>query len=102
MFHDIISEDIEFCHRRAAACAHEAASEKDPRLRRDFWEMERRWLLLAGSYEFSKRLNGYVERLPPPEGVVTLSPLAGPRPRQPFEQGELLGHVIPLRGHLAE
>jgi hypothetical protein len=54
-----LSEQIRECHRKAEDCARKAAAETDPQLKRDFLDSERRWLLLASSYEFSGRLNDF-------------------------------------------
>jgi len=40
---------------RGELCA-EAATEADPKLKDDFFTLERRWLFLARSYEFTERL----------------------------------------------
>jgi len=39
-------------------CA-EAATEADPKLKDDFFTLERRWLFLARSYEFTERLTDF-------------------------------------------
>jgi hypothetical protein len=54
-----LSEDIRECYELARDCALRAEAEVDPRLRQDFLDMERRWLFLARSYEFTRRLGGF-------------------------------------------
>jgi hypothetical protein len=51
---DRLSADIRECYQLAADCARRA--EADPQLRQDFLDMERRWLFLARSYEFTRRI----------------------------------------------
>ena len=54
---DSVSEHIRDCLQHAEDCARKAAAQTDPRLKQDFLDMERRWLFLARSYEFTERLN---------------------------------------------
>lgn len=51
-----LSDDIVECYRHAEECARSAHGERDAGLRQDFLDMERRWLFMARSYEFSERL----------------------------------------------
>lgn len=55
---DHLSEDIRECYQLAKECARRAKAEADPRVRQDFLDMERRWLFLARSYEFTRQLGG--------------------------------------------
>ena len=50
------SEHIRECLEHAEDCARKAAAQTDPRLKEDFLDMERRWLFLARSYEFTENL----------------------------------------------
>jgi hypothetical protein len=52
-----LSDDIAECYRHAVDCAQKAKSEGDARVREDFLDMERRWLFLARSYEFTDQLD---------------------------------------------
>jgi hypothetical protein len=52
-----LGDDIRECYQRAEDCARRAKAESDPELRKDFLTMERRWLFLAHSYEFTQRLS---------------------------------------------
>ena len=54
---DTLSEEIRGCLREE--CARKAREANKPRLREDFLEMERRWLRLAHSYQFAKKLKSY-------------------------------------------
>ena len=51
-----LTEQAGECRLYAEHCADKAQLQSDPQLRRDFLEMQRRWLSLARSYEFSERL----------------------------------------------
>ena len=51
-----LSEQVRQCHLHAEHCARQAGVQADPKLKGDFLEMERRWLMLARSYEFAQRL----------------------------------------------
>jgi hypothetical protein len=51
-----LSNDIAECYRHADECAQKAKSERDARLRQDFFDAERRWLSLARSYEITEEL----------------------------------------------
>ncbi len=52
-----LSEGLRECFAHAEDCARRACNETDPGLRRDFLDMERRWLRLAQSMELVERLN---------------------------------------------
>jgi predicted AAA+ superfamily ATPase len=54
-----LSDQIRECLRHAEDCARQAAAQSDPNLKDDFLDMERRWLLLARSYDFTERLNDF-------------------------------------------
>lgn len=58
-----LNPDIIECYQRAEECARTARRECDTRLRQDFLDMERRWLFLARSYEFTDRLNSISNEL---------------------------------------
>jgi hypothetical protein len=51
-----LSEQIRECYRHAEDCARKAAAEPDPKLKRDFLDLEPRWLLLARNFKSSGRL----------------------------------------------
>jgi hypothetical protein len=52
-----LSGNIRECLQHAEHCALKAAAQTDPKLKQDFLDMERRWLSLARSYEFSGRID---------------------------------------------
>jgi hypothetical protein len=54
-----IKTEIEECYELARGCAEKAKAEADPQRRQEFLDMERRWLFLAHSYEFTERLGGF-------------------------------------------
>ncbi len=54
-----VSEQIRECLRHAEDCARQAAAQTCPNLKKDFFDMERRWLFLARSYEFTERLTDF-------------------------------------------
>jgi hypothetical protein len=54
-----LSEQVRECLQHAEDCARQAAAQTCPKVRADFLDLERRWLALAHSYEFSDRLGDY-------------------------------------------
>lgn len=50
------SEQVRECLQHADDCARQAAAQIDPKMKADFLDLERRWLSLARSYEFTERL----------------------------------------------
>jgi hypothetical protein len=54
-----LSEEIRGCLRHAEECARKAEQTSRPSLRENFLEMERRWLRLAHSYQFAKKLKNF-------------------------------------------
>ena len=54
-----LSEQIRECLQHAENCARKAAAQTDSKIREDFLELERRWLFLARSYEFTERLGDF-------------------------------------------
>lgn len=54
-----LSEQIRVCHMHAEHCARQARVQTDPKLKDANLEMERRWLMLARSYEFAQRLTDF-------------------------------------------
>jgi len=51
-----ISVQVRECRQDAEHCAQNAQKQSDPQVRQSYLEMQRRWLSLACSYEFSERL----------------------------------------------
>lgn len=54
-----ISQQIRECLQHAEDCARQAAAQSCPKLKADFLDMERRWLFLARSYEFTERVSDF-------------------------------------------
>lgn len=54
-----LSEQVRECLQRADGCAREAAAQTCAKMREDFLDLERRWLSLARSYEFTERLDDF-------------------------------------------
>jgi PAS domain S-box-containing protein len=54
-----LSEKISLCYERAAEAREHADEMLNPEAKTDFLNMERRWLLLARSYEFGERLEDF-------------------------------------------
>jgi len=54
-----LSGQIRECLQHAEDCARQAAAQSCPKLKADFLDMERRWLFLARSYEFTERLTDF-------------------------------------------
>ncbi|MGH6671309.1 MAG: hypothetical protein ACRECV_04940 [Xanthobacteraceae bacterium] len=52
-----LSLEIRECLSHAADCARRAKLQPDLKLREDFFDLEKRWLKLAHSYEFAEQLN---------------------------------------------
>jgi hypothetical protein len=54
-----LSEHVRECLRHAEDCARQAATQTDGKMKEDFLDLERRWLSLARSYEFTERLDDF-------------------------------------------
>ena len=51
-----LSQQVRECYQHAEDCRRKAITQNDPGLRTDFFELERRWLKLARSYDLAERL----------------------------------------------
>jgi hypothetical protein len=51
-----ISIQARECRQYAEQCARSAHGQSDPQVRQSYLEMQKRWLGLASSYEFSEQL----------------------------------------------
>ena len=51
----VLTSDVRECYQQAQECARQAHAISNPELRRDFLDLELRWLKLARSYEVSER-----------------------------------------------
>ena len=56
------SEEIRECLRRAEECKRMSRAALSPSAIQEYLEMERRWLALARSYEFTERLSRFRKR----------------------------------------
>jgi hypothetical protein len=54
-----LSEQVRACLQHAEDCARQAAAQTCPKRKEDFLDLERRWLALARSCEFSDRLDDF-------------------------------------------
>ena len=54
-----ISEQIREYLQHAEECACKAAAQTDPKIKSGFLDLERRWLVLARSYDFTERLTDF-------------------------------------------
>ncbi|PWT82634.1 MAG: hypothetical protein C5B58_07905 [Acidobacteria bacterium] len=54
-----LSEQVRECLRRAEDCAERLKRELNPDSKKDFLEMEDRWLKLARSYQFLDQLSSF-------------------------------------------
>ena len=52
-----LSEHVRECLRHAEDCARQAEAQTNAKMKEDFLDLERRWLSLARSYEFTERLD---------------------------------------------
>jgi hypothetical protein len=59
-----LSERTRLCHERAAEARRRAEETSDPKVKAQFLNTEKRWLLLARSYQFSESLNDFVRAIP--------------------------------------
>jgi hypothetical protein len=57
-----LSKQICECYRYAEDRARKAAAQTDPTIKADFLDSERRWLVLAQSYEFTERLIDFSDK----------------------------------------
>ena len=48
------NEQIRECHQQAVDCARQADAQNDPKVKQQFLELKRLWLLLAERCEFNK------------------------------------------------
>jgi hypothetical protein len=65
-----LSNEIAECYRHANDCRRKADEAKIPTAKAELLEMERRWLFLAQSYEFTERLtdfSGHAKTWTPPK-----------------------------------
>ena len=62
-----LSEQIRECLQHAEECARKAAElPNSSRFRKDFLQLEKRWLELARSIEFGESINTFITNIPKP------------------------------------
>jgi hypothetical protein len=54
-----LTGEIAECYHHASECRARAKQALDAKSKRDFLEMERRWVSLAHNYEFAERLSAF-------------------------------------------
>ncbi len=74
-----LSNEISDCYLRAAECRERAQRAIDAEQRERYLNMERRWLLLAKSHEFKRRLGDFTEEAKRHVAVLTPPHPAIPR-----------------------
>jgi hypothetical protein len=58
-----LSEQIAYCYQRASECRSKAADAVNESASQEYYELERRWLMLARSYELSERITDFTDFL---------------------------------------
>lgn len=61
---NVLRDNIRDCYGHAEHCQRRAKEQRDPLLRQDFLDCERRWLLLARGYESAERMETLSKGLP--------------------------------------
>ena len=56
-----LSEQIRNCYQHAEECARKATAQTDPQLKKDFMDLELRWLNLPRSYDFARTAERLLE-----------------------------------------
>src|SRR5215471_15872813 len=85
-----LSEQIRWCHERAAEARRIAEEMGDPKIKSDFLNTERRLLLLARSFEFSESLKDFIHAIPhrPDPARTRVDFSDWPRDKQPLPRWE--------------
>ena len=52
-----LNEQIADCYRRAQNCHEQALATNHEQTQKDYFDLERKWLVLARSYEFCEQLD---------------------------------------------
>jgi hypothetical protein len=87
-----LSEQIRKCLEHAEDCAHKAAAQTDQKLKQDFLDTERRWLLLAESYEFTQRLGDFSDEAKRKADNLHSDSRPRAAPITPLLQGQAFDH----------
>jgi len=86
-----LSEQIRSCYERATKAKRRAEETSDPKAKAEFLNTERRWLLLARSYQHSESLKDFIRAIPDrPDATNTLVHVAerpcGEQPSRSWEE----------------
>jgi hypothetical protein len=73
-----VQDQIAYCYQRAVECRAKAANGSDAVAKQELLDLERRWLMLARSYELSERFTDYTN-----EVARRLHILRPPEPQHP-------------------
>jgi hypothetical protein len=60
-----LSEQIAYCYQRASECHAKAVNAVNEAASDEYYELERRWLMLTRSYELSERITDFTGELQP-------------------------------------
>jgi hypothetical protein len=76
-----LSEKVAQCHRRAREAREKAERATDLGAKRDYFNLERRWLLLADSYQLASRISDFQGEVK--KRIAVLRPPDPPDPALP-------------------
>jgi PAS domain S-box-containing protein len=76
-----LSERIRVCYERAVKARQQAKETNDPKAKADILSTERRWLLLARSYQHVESLTDFIRAIPDRSNVASTRVDATVRPR---------------------
>jgi hypothetical protein len=89
-----LSEEVAECQRRARDAAERASAAIDPNIKSTYLDLERRWLLLAKSYEFTQRVADF--NAESKRRVATFRPPMPPHPALPMVTCSSCGRTMRL------
>jgi hypothetical protein len=77
-----LSQEVAECHRRALEARERAAGTTDATVRSSYLDLERRWLLVAKSYEFTRRVTDFNDETW--RRIAAFRPATPPHPALPI------------------
>jgi PAS domain S-box-containing protein len=89
-----LSEQIRLCYERAAEANRRAEETTDPEAKADFFNMERRWLLLARSYQSSESLTEFIRAIPDRSNATSAPDHVTERPRSEQQLSNWLASIV--------
>jgi hypothetical protein len=89
-----LSEQAADCHRRAQEARRKADLAADRTVRQDYLDLERRWLKLAESYQFTQRISDFEGEIN--KGVAVFRPPLPPDPALPRVRCPRCGKTMKL------